>query len=134
MRGTAWVILPLVAVTATATAGETKPAQIGVAVLDQTRNSLPLRLTCPRARVSCAGTASFRGTKERGRKTYRLRAGPTEFDEIAAGRRRTIKFRITDDAREILERARGMRVTVSVQARYGAGEPGTVRVRTELEP
>ena len=128
------MVLAALAAAATATAGETTPAQIGVKALDQTRNSLPLRLTCPRSRVSCEGSASFRGRKERGRKTYRLRATPIEFDEIAAGRRRTIKFRISDDAREILERARGMRVTVTVQARYGAGESGTVRVRTELEP
>lgn len=132
MRG--GIAVTTIVLGATASTAFAARPQIGVEVLPKSTTILPVKLTCPKARVTCAGTASFKGSKEYKGKIYRLEAAPFDFAEFKGGRSKKIKFRISEDAQRTLTRADGMRVTVVVKARYGAGKPGTVRVRAQLEP
>lgn len=103
-------------------------------MLDRTNDTIPVKLSCPKERVTCKGTAAFQGKKERKGKIYKLAAAPFEFRQFKGGRQKTIRFRLSDTAKQTLTRADGMKVTVTIQAVYGSGRPGTVRVRTKLAP
>ena len=59
---------------------------------------------------------------------------PFDFDQFKGGKRKTNHFRLSRSARDTLERAGGMTVTVIIKARYGAGDPGTIRTRAALSP
>jgi hypothetical protein len=121
------------AISASALAG-TKPPPIGVEVKERAGNVIPVKLSCPFARESCKGEASFKGRKEYKGKIYKLAAAPFKFREFDGGTSKTIKFRLGESAQGTLERSNGMKVKVIIKAEYGSGKPGTVRVKTTLAP
>jgi hypothetical protein len=127
------IIAVAIAALATTAASAALP-QLGATVGERSRDVIPVRLSCPAARVTCAGTASFKGKKRHNGRIYRLEAASFDFAEFEGGRRKTIHFRLSDTAKKTLTHADGMRVEFVIRARYGAGKPGTVRVRARLAP
>lgn len=138
MRGRITLVLAGAALAALgavpAVAGTQKLPRLGMEVVERSGDVIRVKLTCPVERVTCEGTAKFKGKKRKGERTYRLAAEPFEFDRFKGGRRKTIKFRLSDTAKETIERAGGMTVTVIVDARYGAGKGGKIRRKAELSP
>jgi len=97
-------------------------------------NVFPLKLRCPKARVSCAGSVAFKGKKRRRGRIYRVEAEPLEFSPFAGGKRKTLRFRLSEDALRAVERANGITVRVLIEATYGVGEPDRIRLRARLSP
>jgi hypothetical protein len=126
------ILVPLAVALLGTAASAAGPDQIGVTMLEQQKKKIPLQLTCPLERTTCVGTASFTARKRRGGRIYELQGGPFEFRKFDGGTTKKIGFRVPREARKVLRKARGMTARFVINARYGDGDRGTVRLRAKL--
>lgn len=83
-----------------------------------------VRLACPQAEASCAGTVRLEAAGAAPRGVRRgTRLGATTF-EIGGGRTAGVKVRLSRRAERLARRARRMRVKIVVTARDAAGNQG----------
>ncbi len=93
-----------------------------------------LRVACPGSGQSCAGTVALRLTVGRGgkRKAYTTLTLATGSFDIAGGRVRTVKLRLSREARALLARRHVLRIRAILSAHDHAGHSRTVHTAVTL--